>query len=348
MRICLILFAAACFYLQAAAPSIQFEQGIFLVTNWSAPAQPPSSGWTALFAVYAGAADVPPLLGEYKVTSGTLTFKPRYSLTPGLRVRAVFQGVETLFNIPRVAVQSSTRVHGVYPTTATLPENQLKFYIEFTAPMSQGEAWKRIHLLKADGQPVDLPFLEIDQEMWDADGRRLTVLFDPGRIKRGVKPLEDIGPAIEAGHSYTLVVDRDWQDANGAPLLASHRKEFRVVEADRSAIVLSEWRIGTVTAGSRSPLVIDFPEPLDYALMQRMIWVDGVPGKVTIDSEERQWRFVSEQPWASGNHILKVDTALEDLAGNKVGRPFEVDTFERVSRRVQRDVISLPFRVRGQ
>jgi hypothetical protein len=61
--------------------------------------------------------------------------------------------------------------------------------------------------------------------------------------------------------------------------------------------------------------------------------------------EERQWRFIPEQPWPETISTLKVDTALEDLAGNKVGRPFEVDLFERVSRRVQRDIVSIPLRV---
>jgi hypothetical protein len=55
-------------------------------------------------------------------------------------------------------------VRQVYPSTAKIPENQLKFYIEFSAPMSQGNAWRHIRLLKSDGQAVELPFLEIDQE----------------------------------------------------------------------------------------------------------------------------------------------------------------------------------------
>ena len=223
--------AAGCllFGQPAAVPvSVHMQDGVFAVKGWTAPATVPRGGWPSVFAVYAGAGDVPALLGEYKVESGALTFRPRYPLAPGLRVRAVFRGAETFFEIPRAKVaSSSTRVQQVYPSTSTIPENQLKFYIEFSGPMSQGDAWKHIRLLKSDGTPVELPFLEIDQEMWDADTRRLTVLFDPGRIKRGVKPLEDIGPAIESGHSYTLVVDAGWLDAAGAPLVEAYKKEFR-------------------------------------------------------------------------------------------------------------------------
>lgn len=320
------------------------ENGRFVVNGWSPPAKPPAGGWSSLFAVYVGTGDVPPLIGSYTVEGNRLTFRPKYAISPGMRVRAVFRDKDTWFETPRHNVSPSTHVLRVYPTADMIPENQLKFYIEFSAPMSQGEAWKHIRLLKEDGQPVELPFLEIDQEMWDAEGRRLTILFDPGRIKRGVKPLEDIGPAIEAGHRYTLEVDERWQDAAGAPLVATHRKQFRVVEADRRPIDPSTWRVSAVQPGTREPLVIDFGEPLDAALAHRLIRVEGVRGELTLGPEEREWRFTPDEPWPRRELALKVDTTLEDLAGNKVGRPFDVDTFDRVTRRVDRDVLSIPLR----
>ena len=61
-------------------------------------------------------------------------------------------------------------------------------------------------------------FVEIQQELWDTNNTRLTVLFDPGRIKRGVLPNEQLGPPIVDGKHYTLLIDRGWQDARGVPL----------------------------------------------------------------------------------------------------------------------------------
>jgi len=90
-------------------------------------------------------------------------------------------------------------VQHVFPSAAALPANQLKFYVQFSAPMSRGEAWKHIRLLNHEGKPVDLPFLELDQELWDPNYQRLTILFDPGRIKRGLLPREEAGPIIEQG-----------------------------------------------------------------------------------------------------------------------------------------------------
>src|SRR5262249_19518297 len=143
-----------------------------------------AAGWESVFAVYAGEGDVPALLGSYALEKGILEFRPRYPLAPGITVRGVFRGAATRFDIPKAAAKApSTRVAHVYPSADRIPENELKFYIYFSAPVQRGEAWKRIHLLREDGSAVDLPFLEIDQELWDPDTTRLTVLFDPGRIK---------------------------------------------------------------------------------------------------------------------------------------------------------------------
>ena len=67
--------------------------------------------------------------------------------------------------------------------------------------MSRGHIYDHIRLLDAQGAPVELPFLEIDEELWNAEMTRLTLFIDPGRIKRGVKPLEEIGPSLVAGQT---------------------------------------------------------------------------------------------------------------------------------------------------
>ena len=99
--------------------------------------------------------------------------------------------------------------------------------------MSRGEAYRHIRLLDGAGKPVDTPFLELDEELWLRDGTRFTLLFDPGRIKRGLKPREELGPVLEAGKSYQLVIDRDWLDAEGNPLKTEFRKTLRRRAAGR-------------------------------------------------------------------------------------------------------------------
>ena len=97
------------------------------------------------------------------------------------------------------------------------------------------------------------PFLELDQELWDRDNRRFTVLFDPGRIKRGLASRAEAGPALEPGRSYTLIVDPAWQDGNGVPLAQEYRKTFRVAPDLRVPPDPKKWRITVPAAGTRVP-----------------------------------------------------------------------------------------------
>jgi hypothetical protein len=215
--------------------------------------------------------------------------------------------------------------------------------------MSRGEAWQHIRLLDSKGDAVDLPFLEIDQELWDPEYKRLTVLFDPGRIKRGVLPLEEIGPAIEEGVHYTLAIDRNWRDARGAVLKDGFRKTFAVGPAERAPLDPSAWQLVPPKEGTSDPLVLNLPKPMDAALLKRLLEVslarNRIQGTVTLARQETQWRFIPSRPWEPGNYELVIDTALEDLAGNRIGRAFDVDVFDTVTRQVSRKMTSLSFRI---
>ena len=58
---------------------------------------------------------------------------------------------------------------------------------------------------------------------------------------------------------------------------------------------------------------------------------------------DREWRFTPSEPWVEGTHELVVLAILEDLAGNRVNRPFEVDRFERVDSTSAAERYSVPF-----
>jgi len=84
------------------------------------------------------------------------------------------------------------------------------------------------------------------------------------------------------------------------------------------------------SVGTREPLIVMFDRPLDHALLQRMDTVvdtHGSPltGEVTVSDNESSWRFVPQQPWATGEYALVVEPNLEDVSGNRIGRAFEVD-----------------------
>ena len=156
---------------------------------------------------------------------------------------------------------------------------------------------------QTDGAPVAYPFLELDQELWDRDQRRFTVLFDPGRMKRGLASLAEAGPALEEGHTYTLVIDKDWLDDRGAPMKEAYRKQFRVTAADRTPPDPKKWRVTAPRAGGADPLVIRFPKPLDYALLQHEIEVTGVAGKVAVEATRRNGDSFPKSPGMRANML---------------------------------------------
>ncbi|MBI3414991.1 MAG: hypothetical protein HY043_06660 [Verrucomicrobia bacterium] len=303
------------------------------------------------------------MIGDYDVLAKRLRFVPQFPLEPGGKYRVIFhpsqlpgtQGsmsdtITALFQAPARPPRAAAMVSHVYPSADLLPENLLKFYIHFSAPMSRGHIYEHIYLRNEAGKDIELPFLEIDEELWDPAMMRLTLFIDPGRIKRGVRPLEEIGPALEAGKRYTLAIDRAWRDATGSPLKEDFQKRFQVGSPDRDPPEPAQWKIHPPQAATRETLVITFPEPLDHALAQRVIQVAGpsgesIAGKVALEDEERQWTFTPTDPWQRGSHKLVVQTTLEDLAGNNIGKPFEVDLFEGVQRQPVHSTVKLPFEV---
>jgi hypothetical protein len=326
--------------------------------------------WQRLLAVHAEQGDLladigsPPMLGTYRVTEDSIRFEPQFPLEAGIVYRATLQprqvpgarnsGAQPLsaaFQLPAQKPGAPTVVTCIYPSGGIVPENLLKFYVHFSAAMSRGHIYDHIHLLDETGQAVELPFLEIDEELWNPDMTRLTLFIDPGRIKRGVKPLEEIGPALSEGKRYTLVIDSAWKDGAGSPLKESFHKLFQVGPTDREPPDPSRWKILPPANGTRDELAVTFPEPMDHALAQRMIRVSAtsglrVPGRATLGDEERRWAFLPVEAWRKGAYQLTVQTTIEDLAGNNIGKAFEVDVFDGIQRRLTNSTVTIPFEIR--
>ena len=362
-----LLFAVSLFFAQAETPSpapFTFEWSTNRVSvcgtnmfNHLGARRSERRKVEDIFQVHVESEDVraaiglPPISGIYRVDNYCFHFLPKFPFEPGVRYRATFtpvgqKAVTSTFEIPLVKREPATVVAHIYPTADVLPDNLLKFYLYFSAPMSGGHIYEHIHLTNEKGDAVELPFLEIDEELWNSDMTRLTLFLDPGRIKRGVKPLEEIGPALQGGKQYTLTITRDWVDATGTPLKQSFEKKFTVVASDRDAPDLSQWKISEPRAGTRDPLKIDFSDPMDHALALRMIQIENVPGSAKITNHEKTWTLTPAEPWKAGPHRLLVQTTIEDLAGNNIGKPFEVDLFSDVQKRITRETVSREFTVK--
>lgn len=322
--------------------------------GWDPPRREPAKGWSSVFAVYAGTGEVPPLSGAYTIEHGSLVFHPRFPFAPGVQYRAVFSppagaAITKIFNGPAPEATPAARVEQVYPSANILPSNQLRLYIYFSAPMSRGEAGARVRLLDDKGRILPGVFLP-GEELWDRSFRRLTLTFDPGRIKRGLTSNEAMGPPIVEGKHYTLVIDRGWPDSRGVPMVEGFRKSFSGGPSLRHAPDPAQWKVLAPKSGTSEPVSLIFPTPMNYPLLQRMIQVSGpggqVAGTVKIEKQETEWRLTPQQSWKTGEYKLVVDTGLEDLAGNHIGQLFDIDVFNHVTQHLATSTVPLPFAVK--
>lgn len=305
--------------------------------------QPGAGEWSRVFTLRVlgpgNAASATPIAGKYVVDGDSVHFTPVFPLDPGRKYQARYEGAaflsgessqlaEAIVALPAAAAAEPVHVTGIFPSSDRLPENQLRFYIHFSGPMGRRGGLEHVSLLDDRGKPVVDPFLPVDGELWNADRTRYTVFFDPGRQKRGILPNREMGFSLAAGHRYTLLVDREWIDGNGSPLRESYRKSFLVTAPDLAPLDPKAWRISPPHAGSRDPVSVTFPEPLDHGLLMRAIGVRRndapVVGNVRVDTDETRWTMTPNEPWRSGDYALIALGILEDLAGNRIGRPFEV------------------------
>lgn len=275
----------------------------------------------------------PAVTGTWSIAGKSIRFEPQFPLVPGVKYRIMgdLPGGNTLpFTIPKPKPGPPVCIAAVFPSANVLPENTLRFYVHFTGQMTRGDIYRHVKLLRDDGIEVKRPFLELDEELWSSDGLRVTMLFHPGRVKRELVPREQDGPILEEGRSFTMVFSREWKDAEGRPLATGFRKTFRVGPPEEAGIDLNTWSLMAPRAGGDSPVILRLAKPADRALLASTISVvdakgEPVKGETTVGGGERVVTFVPASPWKAGGYRLVVDQRLEDMCGNRVDEPFEVD-----------------------
>jgi hypothetical protein len=352
----------ACTRSPATPPAITLSDGRIEITGLSSETlraldSLSPDDWPRVFRV-AVSPDAPPMLGTYKVTGDRIRFTPAFPLDPGRQYDVRFDAaqtglpnpVETLrasVGQPAERTEPTTVVSRIYPSGETVPENVLRMYIEFSAPMGRKSGVEYLTLLDHQGREIKGAVLPLDYEFWSPDHRRFTVFFDPGRVKEGILPNREMGRAFTPGQTVTLVVSREWRDAHDLPLREEHRRTFTVLPADTAPLDPATWRITAPAAGGRDPLVVTFPKPLDRSLLMRALGVRQgaavVEGETEISDGEREWRFTPSRPWRRGTFQFLALDVLEDVAGNQVGRAFEVDNFETVDKDPNPKEVLLPF-----
>lgn len=216
----------------------------------------------------------------------------------------------------------------IAPAFEVLPANHLKFYLHFPGPMERGEVFRHLRLVEIDAMGSEVgevpePFREV--ELWDETFTRLTLWFHPGRQKPGVNLNVEIGPILEEGQRYRLEVSGKWRDESGKSLGEAVALSFFAGPPDNEQPEPMKWKIavegGLVRVTTDGPLD---PESLRKRVVVRRVGEEEDLA-VKMESAASGMAIRVNPPFGPGRYRLLVDPQLEDLAGNSVARPFNVD-----------------------
>lgn len=233
----------------------------------------------------------------------------------------------------------------IYPSADVLPANLLRAYIYFPRAMARDETLSHVALLDATGEEVSGAFLETRYNLWSHDRRRLTVLFDPARVKTGLAAHNALGRALEDGARYSIVVRGTAKDSQGCSLGSDVAHSFIAGPADLTSPDPHAWSLSPPKRDTYGSFLIDLGEPHDHVSMAyrlRVIDADGAPvaGRIDLADGERVWRFTPRTLWTAQNYRLMVDPRFEDLAGNRPGALFD----RPIDGVVRAPLLALPFR----
>jgi hypothetical protein len=300
----------------------------------------------------APAAGLPPMAGRLVGDGDGLCFVPRFAFLDGTTYTITVDGTAVaVLGRARAGRLATTRVTGIRPTAAEVPLNLLRLYVWFSAAMSEGCAAEQVRLARDDGSVIAGALLPAEHELWDTARRRLTVLLDPARIKRGLAANQETGYPLRSGEPFRLIVGSGFLDAQGLPLQAPAQWRYHVGGEERRHVDPGSWALTVPSAGTLEPLRVSFGRPLDHGLLTRCLRVtdpDGqlVDGTTRAGAGEQSWQLVPKRAWAFGSHQLNVDPVLEDLAGNSVSRVFDRDLARPQDQPRQAGPVTVSFRPR--
>ncbi|MEL6338723.1 MAG: hypothetical protein AAFQ65_02330 [Myxococcota bacterium] len=221
-----------------------------------------------------------------------------------------------------------TRVVGIEPDAIQLPENALRLTVVFNAPVAAESALMHaIHLVDGTtGESVPDAFLKLNDPLLDQSQTRLTLVFNPGWIKRGVQTRQSAAPLV-AGKQFVLIVSGRLRDAHGQHLGHVYRHRFSVGPPLRRRIDLEAWDLTMPELGSHEPLAVQFDRVMDpKQSRERIAVLDPTGARLTVRarSDGAGLSVTSAGRWSSsGPYRIVVHPELEDVSGNRPQRAFD-------------------------
>jgi len=271
------------------------------------------------------------IIGDLFSEGTMVTFKPIVPFTNGQDYQIKYQNKVVLdYKIAPSIQESIPELLAIYPNVDYVPENLLKMYFKFSQPMQEVKSSLDFIKVfdKTENKEVDV-FLELETELWNKEHMLLTLWLDPGRIKKDLIPNKEKGLPILKDHEYSITVSENFKTANANNLKQNYIKEFSVGPQDKEKPSTHDWYINTPNSQKES-LKIIFNQPLDVIIVNEVFSIYNsynklVEGTFLFQKNGFSTEFLPSENWKPGNYLIKIESRLEDLAGNNLNRLFERD-----------------------
>lgn len=302
--------------------------------------------WASFFSVRTNS-DARPMLGSYRIHGEQIVFSPRFHPDPKIEyvitfsypalkevVGASIDRNDTIQAFKRFALDSKpTQLLQFSPDSDTLPQNLLRAYLHFSAPMGFQNPYDFIALINEAGDTIETPFVELPEGLWNEFRTRMTLLFHPGRIKQGVEPNRSMGTPMRSSEKFRLVVSKKWKDAAGNPLDQDFKKQFITSAPVREKMQKNDFQLQTSRETQLSVLV-DVVRLLDQEMAQKHIRIEDDNGNRLTSNISfvtgRRFIVRSNEFESAKKYRLYINPRLEDVCGNTFLNAFDYSEGSRI------------------
>ncbi|SMG27034.1 hypothetical protein SAMN05661096_01566 [Marivirga sericea] len=284
------------------------------------------------------------IIGEIERNQKGVTFLPIVPFSPDESYE-VWNSKSKLFEFTVKSNLSVPRLINVYPLSNEVPANFLKFYLEFSNSMGEVNPYEKISLYKGN-QKLEHAILRLDPPLWNEDRTVLTVWLEPGRIKTDLGPNRMIGSILKPADSIEILIE-PLRGMNALKMDSTYRKRIVILPRDEIKPSIQNWKLETPVVSSTEQLMINTLEVMDYGSTVSGIKIlyGGKDFSGSTDFvNDTTVSFKPDAKWKSGSYILRVNTKVEDLAGNNFNRLFEEDLHGN-NTIPEDDAVELEFRI---
>lgn len=243
------------------------------------------------------------------------------------------------------AKNDTPTITAIYPSGDTLPENLLRMYVRFSDPMKTVGNLENIRIVDRQGKEVKGSIFNNAYELWDESQKQLTLIFDPARVKTGLRVNETLGRALKPHQAYQLIIEN--LETVEHIKLATYVKNFYVTLTDDTRPNTTKWNIYTPEVGSSNPLTVTLREPADWmSLLHRIRIVNEkdeyITGSIKIRRQEKEWVFTPDKKWKSGNYFMHINARFADPCGNNLNGLFDHKS-GTLRFKSEDEIIKIPF-----